>query len=148
MLVLTPPFAPVAIQALRVFRLLRLLRVARGFQLMSKLLTLEGLKYVMAIAVFLVVGGGTVFAGVESSVGPHVSTWDGIWWAVGTATTEGSNIPVTTNAGRAIAITLMQRGALPMTKPTLRVRKRPVTTQPASSRHNPCTDSRSAHYAA
>jgi voltage-gated potassium channel len=110
MLILTPPFAPAALQALRVFRLLRLLRVARGFQLLSKLLTLDGLKYVMALAIFLVVGGGTVFASVESHVGHQVSTWDGIWWAMGTVTTEGSNIEVTTNAGRAIAIVLMLTG--------------------------------------
>jgi voltage-gated potassium channel len=110
MLILTPPFAPAALQALRVFRLLRLLRVARGFQLLSKLLTLDGLKYVMALAVFLVVGGGTVFASVESHVGHQISTWDGIWWAMGTVTTEGSNIEVTTNAGRAIAIVLMLTG--------------------------------------
>jgi hypothetical protein len=51
MLVLTPPFAPPALQALRLFRLLRLLRVARGFQLLSKLLTLDGLKYLIALAV-------------------------------------------------------------------------------------------------
>ncbi len=110
MLILTPPFAPAAIQALRIFRLLRLLRVARGLQLMSKLLTLEGLKYAMALAVFLVIGGGTVFAGVESRVGHHISTWDGIWWAFGTVTAEGSRIEVTTNAGRAIAIVLMLTG--------------------------------------
>jgi voltage-gated potassium channel len=110
MLLLTPPFAPAALQALRVFRLLRLLRVARGFQLLSKLLTLDGLKYVMALALFLVVGGGPVFASVESHVGHQVSTWDGIWWAMGTVTTEGSNIEVTTNAGRAIAIILMLTG--------------------------------------
>jgi voltage-gated potassium channel len=110
MLILTPPFAPAALQALRVFRLLRLLRVARGFQLLSKLLTLDGLKYVMALAVFLVVGGGTVFASVESHVDHQISTWDGIWWAMGTVTTEGSNIEVTTNAGRAIAIVLMLTG--------------------------------------
>jgi len=77
---------------------------------MSKLLTLDGLKYVMALAVFLVVGGGTVFASVESHVGHQVSTWDGIWWAMGTVTTEGSNIEVTTNAGRALAIVLMLTG--------------------------------------
>jgi voltage-gated potassium channel len=110
MLVLTPPFAPVAIQALRVFRLLRLLRVARGFELFSKLFTLEGLKYVLALAVFLVVGGGTVFASVESHVGNQVSTWNGIWWAIGTVSTEGSEIRTTTDAGRAIAIVLMLTG--------------------------------------
>ncbi len=110
MLVFTPPFAPAALQALRVFRLLRLLRVARGLQLLSNLLTLDGLRYVMALAAFLIVGGGTVFASVETSVGHHISTWDGVWWALGTATTEGSNIEVTTNAGRAIAIVLMVTG--------------------------------------
>ena len=110
LLIFTPPFAPAALQSLRVFRLLRLVRVARGFQLMSNLLTLDGLRYVMALAAFLVVGGGTVFASVESSVGHHVSTWDGIWWALGTVTTEGSNIEVTTDAGRAIAIVLMLTG--------------------------------------
>jgi len=110
MLILTPPFAPAAVQALRVFRLLRLLRVARGFQLLSRLLTLDGMKYAVVLAIFLVVGGGTVFADVESHVGHHVSTWDGIWWAMGTVTTEGSNIEVTTNAGRAIAIVLMLTG--------------------------------------
>lgn len=110
MLILTPPFAPAALQALRSFRLLRLLRVARGVQLMSKLLTLEGLKYVLALAGFLVVGGGTVFASVESRVGHHISTWDGIWWALGIVTTEGSKIEATTDAGRAIAIILMLTG--------------------------------------
>ena len=97
-------------QALRVFRLLRLLRVARGFELLSKLLTLDGLKYAMALAVFLVVGGGAVFASVESHVGHPVSTWDGIWWAVGTVSTEGTSIEATTAAGRAIAIVLMLTG--------------------------------------
>lgn len=110
MLILTPPFAPAALQALRVFRLLRLVRVARGFQLLAQLLTLDGLRYVLALACFLVIGGGAVFAGVESHVGHHLSTWDGIWWATGTVTTEGSAIPVTTDAGRAIAIVLMLTG--------------------------------------
>jgi voltage-gated potassium channel len=89
---------------------MRLLRVARGFQLLSKLLTFDGLKYVAALGVFLIFGGGAAFASVESSIGHHVSTWDGIWWAIGTATTEGSDIQVTTNAGRAIAIVLMLAG--------------------------------------
>lgn len=110
MLVLTPPFAPPAIQALRAFRLLRLVRVARGFQLLSKLLTLDGLKYVAALAVFLIIGGGTIFADVQSHAGEHLSTWDGVWWAIGTISTEGTKIEATTDAGRAIAITLMLTG--------------------------------------
>jgi voltage-gated potassium channel len=39
-----------------------------------------------------------------------VSTWDGIWWALGTVTTEGSKIEATTIAGRTIAIILMLSG--------------------------------------
>lgn len=78
LIVLTPPFAPAGLQALRLFRLLRLLRVGRGFQVLTSLLTMEGLKYVLALALFLIVGGGTVFAEVESGVGHSVSTWDGI----------------------------------------------------------------------
>lgn len=110
MLILTPPFAPAAVQGLRAFRLLRLLRVARGFQLLSKLLALDGLKYVAALVVFLIVGGGTVFADVQSHASTHVSTWTGIWWAIGTVSTEGTNIEATTDAGRAIAIVLMLAG--------------------------------------
>ena len=97
MLVLTPPFAPAAVQGLRAFRLLRLLRVARGFQLLSKLLTLDGLKYVAALVVFLIIGGGTAFADVQSHAGHHLSTWTGIWWAIGTVSTEGTNIEATTS---------------------------------------------------
>jgi voltage-gated potassium channel len=111
MLILTPPFAPGPIQALRAFRLLRLLRVARGFQFVAKeLLTLEGVRYVAALAVFLVLGGGVAFAQVETSATHHVSSWDGIWWAIGVVTTNGSNVAVTNDAARAIAIVLMLAG--------------------------------------
>jgi voltage-gated potassium channel len=110
MLILTPPFAPAAVQGLRAFRLLRLLRVARGFQLLSHLLTLDGLKYVAALVISLIVGGGTIFADVESHAGAHMSTWTGIWWAIGTVSTEGTQIEPITDAGRAIAIVLMLAG--------------------------------------
>jgi voltage-gated potassium channel len=111
MLVLTPPFAPGPIQALRAFRLLRLLRVARGFQFISKeLLTLDGVRYVAALAVFLVLGGGVAFAQVETTTVRHVSNWDGIWWAIGFVTTNGQSSTVHTDAGRAIAIVLMLTG--------------------------------------
>jgi voltage-gated potassium channel len=111
MLILTPPFAPGAIQALRAFRLLRLLRVARGFQFVSKeLLSLEGVRYVAAVAVFLVLGGGVTLAQVETTAARHVSSWDGIWWAIGFVTTNGESANVHTDSGRAIAIVLMLTG--------------------------------------
>jgi voltage-gated potassium channel len=111
MLILTPPFAPGAVQALRAFRLLRLLRVARGFQFVSKeLLSLEGVRYVAAVAVFLVLGGGVALAQVETTAARHVSSWDGIWWAIGFVTTNGESANVRTDSGRAIAIVLMLTG--------------------------------------
>jgi voltage-gated potassium channel len=110
LIILTPPFAPASVQALRLYRLLRLVRLARGYELLSKLLTIDGLKVVIALSLFLVVGGGSIFADIESHQGHHVSTWDGIWWAIGTVTTEGSNVEVTTTAGRIIGIALMLAG--------------------------------------
>jgi voltage-gated potassium channel len=111
MLVLTPPFAPAALQGLRAFRVLRLLRVARGFQFLSKgLLSLEGVRYVGALAVFLVLGGGVAMAQVEATATRSVSDWDGIWWAIGFVTTNGESANIHTDAGRTIAIMLMLTG--------------------------------------
>jgi voltage-gated potassium channel len=111
MLILTPPFAPGPIQALRVFRLLRLLRVARGFHFVAReLLTLDGVRYVAALAVFLVIGGGVALAQVETTAARPVSDWDGIWWAIGFVTTNGASAQVDTDAGRTIAIVLMLTG--------------------------------------
>ena len=109
MLLLTPPFAPAALQGLRAVRLLRLLRVARSWEYLSKLVTLEGLKFIAVASGFLILGGGAVFASVERPAG-HPSNWDGIYWAIGTMSTEGSPISATTNAGRAISIALMLVG--------------------------------------
>jgi voltage-gated potassium channel len=111
MLILTPPFAPGAVQALRAFRLLRLLRVARGFQFVSKeLLSLEGVRYVAALAIFLVLGGGVALAQLETTATRHVTSWDGIWWAIGFVTTNGESANVHTDSGRAVAIVLMLTG--------------------------------------
>jgi voltage-gated potassium channel len=88
-----------------------LLRVARGFQFLSKeLLSLEGVRYVAAVAVFLVLGGGVALAQVETSAVRHVSSWDGVWWAIGFVTTNGESANVHTDSGRAIAIVLMLAG--------------------------------------
>jgi hypothetical protein len=96
----------------------------------SELLTFEGVKYLLTLAAFLILGGGTVFAGVESRVGHHVSTWDGIWWAIGTMSTEGSNIAITTNAGRAIAIVLMLTGIGTFSLVTAAIAQRFLATNP------------------
>jgi voltage-gated potassium channel len=132
LLVLTPPFAPAAVQGLRAFRLLRLLRVARGFQLLSRALTLEGVKYAAAFSVVLVIGGGLAFSEVESHAGEHISSWTGIWWAIGVVTTTGSKIEVTTDAGKAISIVLMLTGICVFSLVTAAVAQRFVASKAES----------------
>jgi voltage-gated potassium channel len=106
--VLTPPFAPVAWQAGRVFRLARLLRLVRVFSI-RRLLSLEGMKYAALIAAGTVIVGGAVFAAVEKQ--QHLTTWDGIWWAISTVTTVGyGDISPETDGGRIIAISIMLVG--------------------------------------
>lgn len=105
---LTPPFAPAAWQAGRVFRLTRLLRLFRVFSI-RRLLSLEGMKYAALVAGGTVVVGGAVFAGVEKQ--QHLTTWDGVWWAVTTVTTVGyGDIYPKTDGGRIIAMAIMLVG--------------------------------------
>lgn len=106
--VLTPPFAPAAWQAGRVFRLVRLLRIVRIFSI-RRLLSLEGMKYAALVAAGTVVVGGAVFASVEKE--QHLTTWDGVWWAVTTVTTVGyGDIYPKTDGGRIIAMAIMLVG--------------------------------------
>jgi voltage-gated potassium channel len=107
-IVLTPPFAPAVWQAGRVFRLVRLLRLVRVFSI-RRLLSLEGMKYAALVAAGTVVVGGAIFAGVEKD--QHLTTWDGVWWAVTTVTTVGyGDIYPRTDSGRIIAMTIMLVG--------------------------------------
>lgn len=106
--VLTPPFAPAAWQAGRIFRLGRLLRLIRVFSI-RRLLSLEGMKYAALVAAGTVVVGGAVFSAVEKE--QHLTTWDGVWWAVTTVTTVGyGEIFPKTDGGRIIAMAIMLVG--------------------------------------
>lgn len=106
--ILTPPFAPAAWQAGRIFRLARLLRLVRVFSI-RRLLSLEGMKYAALVAAGTVVVGGAVFAAVEKE--QHLTTWDGVWWAVTTVTTVGyGDISPKTDGGRIIAMAIMLVG--------------------------------------
>ena len=105
-LVLTPPFAPAALQTIRFFRVLRLIRLLRIARSARTLLSLDGVKYVALLTALAVVGGGEAFAGAEG-----ISSWDGLWWAITTATTVGyGDVPVTTTLGRLLGIALMFLG--------------------------------------
>jgi voltage-gated potassium channel len=105
--VLTPPFLQASLAAIRVLRLLRLVRLLRLAQVVRRLFTFEGLRYAALLALMTLIGGGTAFASVEE----EPTAWDGIWWAITTMTTVGyGDVPVTTNAGRVIAIIVMVVG--------------------------------------
>lgn len=105
--VLTPPFLPASLQAARVLRLLRLVRLLRLAQIVRRIFTFEGVKYIALLAFVTIVGGGTAFASVEK----EPTAWDGVWWAITTATTVGyGDVPVTTDAGRFIGIVVMVVG--------------------------------------
>jgi voltage-gated potassium channel len=102
--VLTPPFLPATFAAVRLLRLLRLLRLA---VIAPRLFTFDGVRYIGLLAFMTVLIGGTAFAQVEK----EPDAWDGVWWAITTMTTVGyGDIYPSTDAGRAIAITVMLVG--------------------------------------
>lgn len=114
--VLTPPFLLSAFQGVRVLRLLRLARLLPlvvGTRIARNVFSLAGFKWAALTAGLAVLIGGAAFAAVEDGPNPDspISTWDGIWWAITTATTVGyGDIAPSTNAGRFIAILVMAMG--------------------------------------
>jgi voltage-gated potassium channel len=105
--VLTPPFLPAGLQSLRILRLLRLLRVAMTARSLRYYFSMSGLKFATLIAGFGVLGAGALYAAVEPQ---HMSTWDGVWWAINTVTTAGSYYSPLTTTGRVITIAVLVVG--------------------------------------
>jgi voltage-gated potassium channel len=106
---LTPPLLPPGLQALRVLRLFRLLRLLRLAQLTHEVFSLQGLRYAMLLSVLTVIGGGALFVAFERG-SQHLDTWDGIYWAVTTMTTLGSNIYPTTTGGQIVSTVILVIG--------------------------------------
>ena len=112
---LTPPFMPVllqglrAVRLLRLFRLLRLVRLVRVASLTRAAFSLNGLRWAAVLTGCTVLGAGAAFAEVEHE--SHLSTWDGVWWAITTMTTVGyGDVAPHTVAGRLLAIVVMLVG--------------------------------------
>ena len=96
--VLTPPFVFASIPGLRLLRALRLLRLLQLLRLTPtarRMFTPDGLRYVAAIALLLLVVAAEAFSSAE-----HTSFATGVYWALGTMTTAGSGnvIPRTTES--------------------------------------------------
>ena len=109
LVVFTPPVLPPGLQGLRVLRLLRLLRLLSLTRLTREIFTLSGLHYAALVALLTVVGGGALFDSLEQNQ-EHLSTWDGIYWAMTTMTTLGSNIQPTDTGGQIVATVLVLVG--------------------------------------
>jgi hypothetical protein len=109
--VLTPPFAPAALlgfRLARLLRLLRLIRLARTGRMARKAFSLEGVKWAAGLVVLIALAGGAAFTNAEG--GQHLSTADGLWWAVTTMTTVGSEFTPATGQGRIIEVSVMLVG--------------------------------------
>ncbi len=84
-------------------RLLQLSSISRD------IFTLRGLHYAALLALLTVVGGGALFDALERNQ-EHLSTWDGIYWAMTTMTTLGSDIQPTDTGGQIVATVLVLVG--------------------------------------
>jgi voltage-gated potassium channel len=104
--IFTPPILPAGLQSLRVLRLLRLTRLLRLAQLSREVFSLQGLHYAMFLAFLTAIGGGALFVAFEKH-SQHLNDWQGIYWAVTTMTTLGSDIYPTTTGGEIVSVAIL-----------------------------------------
>lgn len=106
--VLSPPLLPASLQSLRAFRMLRLLRLLRLAELSRQAFSLVGLRYAALLAALTAIGGGAVFNAFEHEQG--LDTWQGIYWAVTSMTTLGSDIYPRTIGGEITSVAIVVVG--------------------------------------
>lgn len=107
--ILTPPVLPASLQALRAIRLLRLVRLLKLAQLSKSAFSGQGLAYASLMTLVVSLIGGTVFRAFEAP-NQKLSEWDGIYWAITTMTTLGSQFESTTLGSEIIEIALLLAG--------------------------------------
>ena len=111
------PLLPALFGIVRLARLARLLRLVRLVAFGARLVTAlkstvgrRGFLYVLVLFVLLVVMAGAIMSLVEPQT-VKGNMWDGMWWAVVTATTVGyGDISPATPEGRLVAVALMLFG--------------------------------------
>jgi voltage-gated potassium channel len=109
LVVFTPPVLPPGLQGLRVLRLFRLLRLLELRDISKFIFSLRGVHYAAILALLTVVGGGALFDALESNQ-ESLSSWGGVYWALTTMTTLGSNIQPTDTGGQIVATVLVLVG--------------------------------------
>jgi len=115
--VISFPLLPALFGIVRLARLARLLRLLRLVAFGARLVTAlqatvgrRGFLYVLALFVLLLVMAGAIMSLVEPQT-VKGNMWDGMWWAIVTATTVGyGDISPATPAGRVVAVALMLFG--------------------------------------
>jgi len=115
--VVSIPLLPAILGATRLARIARVLRLvrlvgfsARAVPALKATLGRSVLLYLMAAFLLLITVAGAVMSLVEPQT-VKGNIWDGMWWAVVTATTVGyGDISPVTAAGRAVAVALMVFG--------------------------------------
>ncbi len=116
-IVVSFPLLPAVFGMVRLARLARLLRLVRLVAFGARLVTAlkatvgrRGFLYVCALFVLLVVMAGAVMSLVEPQT-VKGNMWDGMWWAIVTATTVGyGDISPSSPPGRLVAVALMLFG--------------------------------------
>ena len=115
--VVSLPLLPSLFALARLARLARLMRLVRllalGARLVPALRATLGrhvMLYVMSVLLLVIVTAGATMSLVEPQT-VKGDIWDGMWWAVVTATTVGyGDIAPSTAAGRLVAVALMMLG--------------------------------------
>ena len=111
------PLLPAVFALARLARLARLLRLvrmvafsARALPALKSTLGRRGLLYVAAVLILLITVSGAVMSLAEPQT-VKGNIWDGMWWAIVTATTVGyGDISPVTPVGRLVAVALMLFG--------------------------------------